>query len=282
MKTSSSRLRSPIFPAPAYARVRSLSRRSAWRIAGSRIGSAAFVPLALKIMHSDSSSEEDEPLSKRMKPAAAAPKPTPTTEKVESIEFADLILAEHAAFDALKAARLRVWKEALIEKPAAKAFHIASDRQLCQMVRHVPTHLDELRQLGGFGVARVEEHGSWLLASLQPFVNELRAAHAELQTLSAEALLAAKQDAAAHRATAVAKSKEEAKAEAKQERKAARQAQKQALDEAASARQAEKRAEFQRLSGREYLNVPFLEKDVAKNLGARWDAEAKQWWISTP
>lgn len=28
-----------------------------------------------------------------------------------------------------------------------------------------------------------------------------------------------------------------------------------------------------------YLNVPFAEKDVAKALGARWDAEIKKWYV---
>ena len=27
-----------------------------------------------------------------------------------------------------------------------------------------------------------------------------------------------------------------------------------------------------------YLNVPYAEKDVAKALGARWDASAKKWY----
>jgi hypothetical protein len=27
-----------------------------------------------------------------------------------------------------------------------------------------------------------------------------------------------------------------------------------------------------------YLNVPFMEKDVAKNLGARWDPQKKLWY----
>ena len=218
-------------------------------------------------------------MSKRLKKPAAA---TPTTEKVDSsIEFADLILAEHPAFDALKAARLCVWKESLAVKPAAKAYHIATDRQLCQIVRHVPADLEELRQLPGIGLTRVEEHGSWLLASLQPFVSELHAAHAKLRTLSAEAQLAAKQDAAAHRAAADAKAKEAKEAAAKQARKADRQAREQALDAAASARSREKRAEFQLLSGRRYLNVHFLDNEIVKGLGGRWDAHAKLWYIPT-
>lgn len=28
-----------------------------------------------------------------------------------------------------------------------------------------------------------------------------------------------------------------------------------------------------------YLNVPFSEKDEAKQLGARWDSAAKKWYI---
>ena len=29
---------------------------------------------------------------------------------------------------------------------------------------------------------------------------------------------------------------------------------------------------------RTYLDVPFLEKDEAKALGARWDPQRRQWW----
>ena len=211
-------------------------------------------------------------MSKRIKIPAA----TPSTEKVDdSIEFADLVRAEHAAFDALKAARLHAWKEALIERPLSKAYHIASDRQLCMMVRRVPKNLDDLKLLPGFGLTRCEEHGNWLLATLQPYVNELHAAHAELQTLSAEGRLAAKQDAATMRL----KSQEEAKVAAKQVRAAARQAQQLARDKQASVESSKKRSEFARLSGREYLNVHFLEKDLVKSLGAKWDAQAKLWWV---
>ena len=31
-----------------------------------------------------------------------------------------------------------------------------------------------------------------------------------------------------------------------------------------------------------YLNVPFPEKDKAKALGARWDANAKKWYYINP
>ena len=236
----------------------------------------------------DSSSEDEEPLSKRMKKPAAEPKRTPATEPgsdAGSLEFADLVLPEHAAFDALKAARLRVLKE--IERPGAyKAFHIVTDRQLCQMVRRVPTTLDELRSLPGFGPTRVEEHGGWLLASLEPFVDGLHDAHAELQNLCADARRAAKQDAAMHRSAALLKSKEEAKAAGK----AARTAEKQARDDERSAQSRARRDEWaslqgvdalpnRRLSGRQYLNVHILEKDIVKGLGARWDAHVKLWWI---
>ena len=96
-------------------------------------------PLSKRDMHSaDDSSEDDEPLSKRVK-QPAKPKSTPATEPADagSIEFADLIQSEHAAFDALKAARLRVWKEQLIERPAARAYHIASDRCYFWSVRQL-------------------------------------------------------------------------------------------------------------------------------------------------
>jgi Domain of unknown function (DUF5710) len=31
---------------------------------------------------------------------------------------------------------------------------------------------------------------------------------------------------------------------------------------------------------RVYLNVPYAEKDAAKQLGAKWDAKAKRWFIA--
>jgi hypothetical protein len=34
-------------------------------------------------------------------------------------------------------------------------------------------------------------------------------------------------------------------------------------------------------SNRVYLNVPYAEKDAAKQLGAKWDAKTKQWFITS-
>ena len=31
-----------------------------------------------------------------------------------------------------------------------------------------------------------------------------------------------------------------------------------------------------------YLHVPFSEKDACKALGARWDQEERQWYMSSP
>jgi hypothetical protein len=35
-------------------------------------------------------------------------------------------------------------------------------------------------------------------------------------------------------------------------------------------------------SGRIWLDVPFEEKDAAKAAGARWDGEARSWWVRSP
>jgi Domain of unknown function (DUF5710) len=32
---------------------------------------------------------------------------------------------------------------------------------------------------------------------------------------------------------------------------------------------------------RVYLNVPYAEKDAVRQLGARWDAKAKRWFIAS-
>ncbi len=33
------------------------------------------------------------------------------------------------------------------------------------------------------------------------------------------------------------------------------------------------------VAGRIWLNVPFDQKDRAKSLGARWDAQHRSWWV---
>lgn len=33
------------------------------------------------------------------------------------------------------------------------------------------------------------------------------------------------------------------------------------------------------LANRRWLNVPFAEKEEAKAVGARWDAQCRRWWI---
>ena len=52
-------------------------------------------------------------------------------------------------------------------------------RSLCEMVRRLPTSMEELRLCWGFGGAgvRAERHGAFLLDALKPHIAELRAVH---------------------------------------------------------------------------------------------------------
>ena len=155
-----------------------------------------------------SSDEEDVPLRSRLSKACAktprtqselkhAPctvdgAPLPTTMPVEE---GDLIDAERVPF-----AKLRDFRWQRAEELGIKAYYIAHDTTLCEIVRRVPTNLDELSEVPGMGRTfdletgeyaygeRVKKHGAGLCAVLSPHVEELRRAHEAYQTASGVAL----------------------------------------------------------------------------------------------
>ena len=111
------------------------------------------------------------------------------------VEEADLIDAERVPF-----AKLRDFRRQRADELAIKPYHIAHDTALCEIVRRVPTTLDELSEVPGMGRTldletgesaygeRVKKHGAGLCAVLTPHVEELRRAHEAYQTASGVAL----------------------------------------------------------------------------------------------
>ena len=104
--------------------------------------------------------------------------------------------------DDLRAVEKKVW-QVLREARNAKAkamersmFIVCNDRTLCEMVRVVPTTLDELIDLYGMGEKKVNAHGQMLLDALAPHVDELREEHerARLETPEEAAALKAKEE----------------------------------------------------------------------------------------
>ena len=57
-------------------------------------------------------------------------------------------------------------------------WNIAMSRSLCEMVRRMPTSIEELRLCWGFGGKglRAQRHGDFLIAALEPHLPQLRAA----------------------------------------------------------------------------------------------------------
>ena len=95
----------------------------------------------------------------------------------------EMLPGEVPAYEALIAAT-HVRAEAIGER---WVWNIAMSRSLCEMVRRVPTSIDELRECWGFGGSgvRVQRHGAFLLAALDPHVAALRVLHASADSESA-------------------------------------------------------------------------------------------------
>ncbi len=67
----------------------------------------------------------------------------------------DLLEEEKVAFAALRAA-----KNAKARELDTAAYHIAQNRALCEIVRRLPSTLDELMDCWGMGPAKVEAYGN--------------------------------------------------------------------------------------------------------------------------
>ena len=85
--------------------------------------------------------------------------------------------ASRAAFPT--PARISATHERAKEIGERWVWNIANSRSLCEMVRRLPTSMEELRLCWGFGGSgvRAERHGAFLLAALKPHVADLRAVH---------------------------------------------------------------------------------------------------------
>lgn len=153
---------------------------------------------------SDLSSEDDAPLVRPTKVAKTAARPTaggldargardalgswsppPALSTMMPVEEEDLIEAERTPF-----AELRAWRKQRGEALGVKQHYIAPNTVLREIVRRVPTTLDELSEVYGMGTTtdydgnltygeRVRKHGESLLAALEPHVQKLRRGHDE-------------------------------------------------------------------------------------------------------
>jgi hypothetical protein len=100
----------------------------------------------------------------------------------------DLLEGEQAAFKALYETKRAKAQELQIE-----GYKIAQHRSLCEMVRQLPSTLDELRACWGWGGSgvRLEKYGELFLGVLRPHVSAVEAAHAAA-TAEYEAKVAAR------------------------------------------------------------------------------------------
>lgn len=73
--------------------------------------------------------------------------------------------------------RLREVRNAKAKAMERSMFIVCNDRTLCEMVRVVPTTLDELYDLFGMGEKKIKAHGQMLLDALAPHVDALHADH---------------------------------------------------------------------------------------------------------
>jgi len=124
------------------------------------------------------------------------------------------------------------------------------------IVRRAPSTIEELRGCRGIGSGTVATFGEAMLEALEP---HLLALHAQGNGRREAERVADRQQAAKAaveaKATVAAKARAKAQAEAKAQLTA------------------------NELKGRLYLNVHFLDKDLVKQRGARWDGHAKRWYV---
>ena len=60
--------------------------------------------------------------------------------------------------------RLRVWRKERAEKEGVPVFIIATNSELANIVRNVPTTLEALKEVRGFGKGKVRKYGQDILA----------------------------------------------------------------------------------------------------------------------
>ena len=136
----------------------------------------------------DSSSEEDEPLQARIDAIKKARIDATEAPRGKAARYDDglpavilmpmdvdsLIPTEQEPFEALRAARASEG-----DRTGVKRHRIASDRMLCEIVRRVPSTVDDFASVPGMRLGtRTQKYAPMLLAALAPYVAALRAAHA--------------------------------------------------------------------------------------------------------
>lgn len=65
--------------------------------------------------------------------------------------------------------KLREWRKEKADQDGVPVFILATNAQLEQIVIRMPTSLEAIRQIQGFGKKKVEQHGRDILALVQPF-----------------------------------------------------------------------------------------------------------------
>ena len=119
----------------------------------------------VKLGGSDAKQAASSALAEVARAAATHPDELPFT-------IDDLTVVERRVFEVLRLARNT--KAKAMER---SMFIVCNDRTLCEMVRLIPTNLDELYDLYGMGEKKVLAHGQMLLDALTPHAQELSEDH---------------------------------------------------------------------------------------------------------
>jgi superfamily II DNA helicase RecQ len=90
------------------------------------------------------------------------------------MDVSSLLLAERSTFEVLRDVRAR---EAT--RLNVKRYHVASDAQLCELVRHLPDSIEDIEAVPGIGHIKAHKYGALFIDALRPHVMAIRAAQSE-------------------------------------------------------------------------------------------------------
>ena len=68
--------------------------------------------------------------------------------------------------------KLREWRKEKADRAGVPVFILATNIQLEQIVIRMPTSLEAIRQIQGFGKKKVEQHGRDIIALVKPFIEK--------------------------------------------------------------------------------------------------------------
>ena len=68
--------------------------------------------------------------------------------------------------------KLKEWRKNKADQSGVPVFILATNIQLTQVATRLPTSLEALRQIQGFGKKKIDQHGREILALVQPFVEK--------------------------------------------------------------------------------------------------------------